>query len=85
MKLCTQCYNKVEPKREVRGYFLIEIALWFLFILPGLIYTVWRVIGGREEICPECNGKSFVPLDSPAAKSLLSNIPKPGNIHEVIR
>lgn len=73
MKLCIRCLDKVEPKKEVRGYFLMEIALWLLFILPGFIYSIWRVIGGREEICPKCGGKNFVPLDSPAAKSLLVN------------
>lgn len=76
MTLCTQCLNKVEPKKVVRGYFIIEIALWLLMILPGLIYTFWRIFGGRQETCPECGGHAFVPLDSPAAKALLATVPK---------
>lgn len=74
MKLCTQCLNQVEPKKVVRGYFVIEIILWLAMILPGAIYTLWRVIGGRQETCPKCQGHNFVPIDSPAGVALLSKV-----------
>lgn len=76
MELCTQCLNQVKPKKGVRGYFIIEIMLYLLMVLPGIIYTLWRITGGREKSCPQCGGHNFVPLNSPAANALLASIPQ---------
>jgi len=77
MELCTQCLNQVKPNKGVRGYFVIEILLYILMILPGILYTLWRITGGREKTCPTCGGHAFVPIDSPAGKALLASIPQP--------
>lgn len=74
LKLCTQCLNQVKPKGVVRGSIIIELGLWLFFLLPGLIYSLWRVAGGREPTCPECGGHNLVPLDSPAAKTLITGM-----------
>lgn len=76
MELCTQCLNQVQPKKVVRGYFVIEIILYLAMILPGIIYTLWRLMGGREKTCPKCGGHGFVPVDSPAASAILSRMPE---------
>lgn len=73
MELCTQCLSKVEPKKGVRGYFVIEILLYLVMILPGLLYTLWRITGGKEKTCPKCGSHVFVPIDSPAAQMMLKN------------
>jgi len=73
MELCTTCLSKVNPKKDVRGYFIIEIVLWLFMVIPGLLYTLWRVAGGKQKVCPKCGSQSFVPIDSPAGKQLLAS------------
>ena len=67
--LCTQCRTEITPKMETPGHFAIELALWFVFLLPGFIYSIWRLIA-KKKICPVCSSTTFVPLNSPAARSI---------------
>jgi hypothetical protein len=41
--VCPNCshYAKVLPVN--RGSLLIEIVLWLTFIIPGLLYSIWRL------------------------------------------
>ena len=68
--LCVDCLTQGKPKLYTKGYFLIELILWLCFIVPGLIYTVWRV-GSRQNVCPSCGGSNLIPVDSPRAKQIL--------------
>lgn len=40
--VCLECHTPGRPKTVVGGSALVEIALWLFFIIPGLIYTLWR-------------------------------------------
>lgn len=71
MKLCTGCFAKVEPKKVTRGSIFIEIVLWLCFLIPGLIYSIWRLTT-RQIACPKCGGTELIPLDSPRAAKLLA-------------
>lgn len=53
MYYCANCKNKVNGKKKTPGYFLLELFLWFLFIIPGLIYSIWR-ISNKKLVCEEC-------------------------------
>jgi len=53
--ICTQCGEVGRRKYVVSGSILIEAVLWLLFIIPGLIYTLWRSTSGRY-VCPKCRG-----------------------------
>ena len=40
------------PKKEARGSMIVAILLFFLFVLPGLIYMV--VMSRYNYVCPRC-------------------------------
>lgn len=67
---CLRCGYRVKPKKVTPGSFLIEVILWIAFIVPGIIYSLWRV-RARHTICPECGSTELVPLDSPAARDAI--------------
>lgn len=68
--ICTQCGHVGNPKKVTKGSFIIEIILWCLFLVPGLIYTIWRV-SSRYKVCPNCKG-TMIPTDSPVGKKLIA-------------
>lgn len=67
--LCTRCLNEGAPARKTKGSLAVEVVLWLLFCLPGLIYSVWRQTN-KYEACARCGATELVPLDSPAAARL---------------
>lgn len=68
--ICRNCLSQVQPKRETPGSFLVELILWLMCLLPGLIYSLWR-LSSRKIVCPACRSEQLVPLNSPAATVLL--------------
>ncbi len=69
--VCTQCGYVGKPKRAIKGNGFIEIILWLCFIIPGLIYSIWRS-SSRYKVCPKCNNSSLIPVDSPRAKTIMA-------------
>lgn len=70
--ICEACYSKVEGKKVYTpGSFGMELALWVLFILPGIIYSIWR-LAGRYSGCPVCGHDRLVPADTPRGRALLA-------------
>lgn len=69
--VCTKCGSTNKPKKYTRGSIGIEIILW-LFLIPGLIYSLWRMTT-KGLMCSDCKGKdTFVPTDSPIGMKLMS-------------
>lgn len=66
--ICEDCGCIGEPRWFTPGSILVELALWLCFLLPGIIYSVWRM-ASRRQACP-CGGK-MIALQSPRGKSLL--------------
>lgn len=64
---CRRCGYSGKIKAENPGSFAVEILLWLLFIIPGLIYSLWR-ISTVKRTCPNCGGKDLIPANSPAVK-----------------
>lgn len=56
---CPNCKYEGEAKSETPGYFLIELILWCIFLIPGLIYSIWRLCS-RHSVCPKCGWKNVV-------------------------
>jgi len=69
-QICPNCGHKGFPKKMVKGNILIEIILWFFMIVPGLIYSIWRLTT-KALVCPQCNAQNMVALNSPRGKKLL--------------
>ena len=68
---CQHCGAVAAPKKVTKGSFLIEIFLWLMLIVPGLIYSLWRLTT-KEKVCPRCGAPNMIPIDSPRAREALS-------------
>ena len=75
--VCATCGSLVAPESRTPGSFWIELLLWLFFIVPGIIYSVWR-LASVHKACPECGGKNLVPVDSPVGQKLLRELDAPG-------
>lgn len=69
-KICSNCGTTDYPDKHTPGNVLIEIILWLFFIIPGLIYTIWRK-SNMSDICPSCKSPNPVDLKSPRGIKLL--------------
>jgi predicted RNA-binding Zn-ribbon protein involved in translation (DUF1610 family) len=69
--ICRKCGHIGPRELNKKGKLSIEIILWLLFILPGLIYSIWRRTG-RFFACKECGTHHIVPLKSPLGKEALA-------------
>ena len=69
--VCVHCGYKGSPKMKMKGSILIEAILWLCFVIPGLIYSVWRG-HTKNPCCPECGAFEMIPATSPVAKKILA-------------
>jgi len=70
-KYCSHCGTVARPVTRTQGSFIMEVFLWLCFLLPGLIYSIWRLTT-RATVCPGCGMPNMLPLDSPHAKAALA-------------
>lgn len=68
-KLCPTCGHVGRPARHTPGSFLIEVVLWLCFLVPGVIYSLWRV-SARRDVCSKCGAQQLLPLDTPRAAEI---------------
>lgn len=68
-RLCNNCGFTGRRKTETRGSILIELVLWLCLIVPGLIYSIWRMTT-RYSVCPKCDNRLMIPTNSPKYKEL---------------
>lgn len=73
--ICANCGTICNPKNAIKGSFIMEIVLWIFFIIPGLIYSLWRLTT-KYKACPECGSKEIVPIKSPRGEELASKYQK---------
>ena len=71
--ICTHCGYSGKTDLKVKGSFMIELLLWCCFIIPGLIYSIWRV-SNKIVVCPKCKGETMIPIDSPMGQKLLGEL-----------
>lgn len=69
--ICTACGYVGKPQRITKGNTLIELILWLCFLLPGLIYSIWR-LSSKYDACPKCKGASMIPTDSPVGQKVIN-------------
>jgi ribosomal protein S27AE len=68
-EICSNCGYTGSAKKVTKGSTLIELVLWLCFIIPGLIYSIWR-LSSKHLACPQCGASHLVPLESPRGKKL---------------
>lgn len=67
--VCVDCGSCTDGRQVTPGSFLIEVGLWLFGILPGLIYSLWRLTN-RHVGCTACGGRQLVPSDTPRGRQL---------------
>jgi ribosomal protein S27AE len=75
-QICPNCGYQGTPKSITKGSFLIELVLWICFLIPGLIYSLWRV-SSRTTGCPKCGAQHMIPLGSPKGQQLVRELAGP--------
>ena len=70
MKYCLDCGFVGEPERNTPGTLAMEVGLWIMFLVPGIIYSIWRRVTQCER-CALCGRDHIVSADSPAARAAL--------------
>lgn len=68
--ICPACGSRGEPKRKTRGSTLIELVLWLCLIVPGVIYSIWRLTS-RYDACPACDAPGMIPVNTPRGQKLI--------------
>jgi hypothetical protein len=69
--VCTDCravdYADIRTKGSIRK----EILLWLCLIIPGLVYSLWRITSGRVYACSSCGSESIVPRMSSRGQEII--------------
>ena len=70
--VCQDCGYVGKPKSITKGSFFLEVVLWLCFLLPGILYSAWR-LNSRYEGCPECGGK-MISVNSMVGKRIMREL-----------
>lgn len=74
--VCTACGYVGKAHSKTPGSTGVELILWICLIVPGLIYSVWRLCG-RYPACPVCTNAHIIPRNSPLGmKFIRENLPE---------
>lgn len=68
--ICPNCGTRGEPQMITRGSMGIEIVLWLCFIIPGLIYSIWRM-STKHPACPSCEQPGMIGVNTPNGRLLV--------------
>jgi hypothetical protein len=77
--VCMECGCQRDPIDAKRGLLVIEVFMWLLYIVPGIIYSIWRRVR-KHQVCPNCLNPSVVLTSSSRAmgmRRLLKAFPQP--------
>jgi hypothetical protein len=67
--ICSTCGTIGQPATAVSGSIGVEFLLWLCLLLPGLIYSLWR-LSTKKQVCSSCKAATLVPLASPVGQRL---------------
>lgn len=70
--VCRSCgtYSTL-PKLEMPGSTVLEVVLWFFYIIPGVCYSVWRRNDANAvKTCGICQKTDLTPVASPEGRAL---------------
>ncbi len=81
--VCMECGCQRDPIDAKRGLLVIEIFMWLLYILPGVIYSIWRQVR-KQQVCPNCRNPSIVLMSSSRAmgmRRLMKTFSQPSTVN----
>jgi hypothetical protein len=58
---CAPC-NTYFPNKGMKGSGWIEFVLYLCYIVPGIIYSIWRRSGSA--VCPKCKSATLIAVDA---------------------
>lgn len=65
--ICQACGVRGYPEMKTRGSWRITFFLLLCFIVPGILYSIWRQTS-RYPVCPRCGAQGMIPINSPGGK-----------------
>lgn len=68
--VCATCGSRERGRNNTKGSFAIELVLWLFFLLPGLLYSIWRLTS-KERVCSQCGSSELIPVNAPRARQIL--------------
>jgi ribosomal protein L40E len=68
--ICQDCGTVGQPKKRIKGSLLVEFLLWCMMILPGLVYSIWRLTT-KAKVCRACGSEALVPVGTPRGRLLV--------------
>jgi ribosomal protein L40E len=71
--ICSRCGTSGNPTTATKGNILIELILWCALLIPGLIYSIWR-LSSKTDVCRACGSESLVPIHTPLGKRMLADL-----------
>lgn len=71
--VCRRCGSIGKTRKHYKGSVFIEIILWLCFVIPGLIYSLWRQTS-TQKVCAVCGSAELIPTTSPAAAALVGDV-----------
>lgn len=71
--ICSNCGTVGKPKKHTKGSMLTELFLWLLMVLPGILYSAWRM-STKTMICKTCGSADLLPVNSPRGQKLASQL-----------
>lgn len=72
-KICRSCGAVGDAAIHTPGSIGIELILWCCFIVPGLIYSIWRH-AKRGAACAQCHSHDLVAVGSPIGRKLMADL-----------
>lgn len=61
-------HETLQPMRKKPGSGWVSVLLLFPFVIPGVVYEVWRVSAHRQ-VCPRCGSSALIPSEAPLART----------------
>ncbi len=53
---CGRCGYEGPAEPRAPGKIWLEAVFWVIFVVPGLLYHLWRLLG-RRYVCPRCKAE----------------------------
>lgn len=69
MLICKNCGTAHRGEHTLPGNGWIELVLWLAYIVPGLIYSIWRRSRQRPT-CAACHSRDLVDAGTPVGRRL---------------
>lgn len=76
--ICTNCGTVQHGDKRLPGSGWIELILWLCYIVPGVIYSIWRR-GAKRAVCASCGSPALVDTLTPVGQRLAATL-HPGGL-----